>query len=73
MHSILRRNTQVKIINPDNLKFIETKITGIAIYSSIFNVAISKKISDILELDIDNPYVEVLEIKNSGSNATSVK
>ena len=65
MHSILRRNTQVKIINPDNLKFIETKIKGKAVYSSIFNVAISKKISHILELDIDNPYVEVLEIKKN--------
>ena len=65
MHSFLKRNTRIKIINPDNDKFIVTKISQRANYPKIFNVLISKKIASILELNYDNPYIEVLEIKKN--------
>ena len=34
-------------------------------YPSFFNIVLSKKIAEILELDINNPYVEVFEIKKN--------
>ena len=65
MHNFLRINTPIKIINPDNSKFIETKIYKKADYPKIFNVVISKKIASLLELDFFNPYVEIIETKKN--------
>ena len=63
MHSFLKINTPIKIINPNNSKIIETKIYRKASYPKIFNSVISKKIATILELDLNNPYVEIIETK----------
>ena len=65
MHSFLKTNTPIKIINPENSKVIETKIYKKAKYPKIFNIVISKKIASILELDVNNPYVEVIEVKKN--------
>ena len=65
MHDLLRINTPIKVINPANLKFIETKIYRRAKYPKIFNIVISQKIASILELDLNNPYVEIIEIKKN--------
>jgi len=65
IHSSLKKNTHIKIINPDNSKFVETKVFRRTNYPKIFNIIISKKIATILELDIDNPYVEVFEVKKN--------
>ena len=65
MHSVLKRGTPVKIINPENSKIVETKIDKKANYPKIFNVVISKKVASILELNIDNPYVEIIEVKKN--------
>ena len=65
MHNLLKINTPIKIINPDNSKFIETKIYKKADYPKIFNVVISKKIASFLELDANNPYVEIIETKKN--------
>ena len=63
MHSFIKKNTPVRIVNPENSKFIETKILKNAIYPNIFNIVVSKKIADMLNLNIENPYVEVQELK----------
>ena len=65
MHNLLKRNTPIKIINPVNSKVIETKIYKKANYPKIFNIVVSKKVATILELDFDNPFVEILEIKKN--------
>ena len=65
MHSFLKTNTPIKIINPVNQKSIDTKVFKKAEYPKIFNSVISKKISSILDLDESNPYVEILEIKKN--------
>ena len=65
MHNLLNRNTSIKIINPINSKIIETKIYKKADYPKIFNIVISKKIASILELDLDNPFVEIIEVKKN--------
>ena len=65
MHSSLKINTPIKIINLDNGKFVNVKVNKKAIYPKIFNVVISKKIASTLELDINDPYVEVIEVKKN--------
>ena len=65
MHSSLKRNTLIKIINPETQKVVETKIFMMANYPKIFNILMSKKIATILELNVDNPYVEVFEVKKN--------
>ena len=65
MHNILKKNTPIKIINPENFKVIETKIYRRAKYPKIFNIVISQKIASNLELDLNNPYVEIIETKKN--------
>ena len=63
VHNLLKTGTVVRIINPINSKEVEVKIYKKANYPKIFNIVISKKISSILQLDEDNPYIEFEEIK----------
>ena len=65
VHNFLKKNTPIKIINPTNLKFVETKIYKKGQYPKIFNIVLSKKIADLLDLDLNNPYVEVIEVKKN--------
>ncbi len=65
MHSFLKPNTHIKIVNPENNKFVETKIHKTATYPKIFNIVISNKIAKTLDLDPQNPYVEFFEIKKN--------
>ena len=65
MHSTLKANTPIKIINPENLKEIETKVFKKALYPKIFNIVVSEKAASILELDKNNPYVEIIETKKN--------
>tara|TARA_Y100000590_G_scaffold409541_1_gene501819 strand:- start:260 stop:1015 length:756 start_codon:yes stop_codon:yes gene_type:complete len=65
MHNQLKINTPIKIINPINSKVVETKVHKNAKYPKIFNIVISNEVAKILELDPDNPYVEVIEVKKN--------
>ncbi len=63
LHSVLKKNSKVRIINPINSKFIEAKVKSKTIYPNLFSAVISKKIANDLELNINNPYIEIQEIK----------
>ena len=65
LHSMLKRNTPVRITNLNNSKYIDSKIYKKANYPKIFNVLISKKIASMLELDYENPLVEINELKKN--------
>jgi len=65
MHNLLKVNTSVKIINPSNSKFVEIKISKKANYPKIFSIVLSKSAAFALELDMENPYVEVFEVKKN--------
>ena len=65
VHNFLKKNTPIKIINPENLKFVETKVHKKGEYPKIFNIVLSKKIATLLNLDLNNPYIEVLEVKKN--------
>ena len=65
LHKTLKRNTPVRITNLSNNKYIDSKVFKKANYPKIFNVVISKKIASILELNINNPLVEIIELKKN--------
>jgi hypothetical protein len=65
IHSYLKRNTLIRIINPDNSKFVEIKVSKNASFPKLFNLVINKKIVTALELDLKNPYIEIYEIKKN--------
>ena len=65
LYSTLKRNTPVRITNLNNSKSIDSKIYMKTNYPKIFNVLISKKIASLLELDNENPLVEINELKKN--------
>tara|TARA_B100000029_G_scaffold98228_1_gene88440 strand:+ start:997 stop:1749 length:753 start_codon:yes stop_codon:yes gene_type:complete len=65
VHNFLNTNTRIQISNPDNSKFILTKVNRKSEYPKIFNILITKKIAEILDLDETNPFVEVNEVKKN--------
>ena len=65
IHSFLRKNTFIKIVNPSNSMFVDVKINYKVDYPKIFNIVITEKIANDLGLDKNNPYVEIHEIKEN--------
>tara|TARA_B100000029_G_scaffold494268_1_gene557776 strand:+ start:1024 stop:1785 length:762 start_codon:yes stop_codon:yes gene_type:complete len=65
MHRNLKKNTLIRISNPDNMLSVDTKIYKKSDYPKIFNVVISDDISKILKLDQNNPFVEIIELKKN--------
>ena len=64
-HKMLKSNTPVRIINPSNSKSIDLKIHKKAKYPKIFNMVISKKLALNLELDFNDPFLEIIELKKN--------
>ena len=65
LHSFLKNNTLVSISNPFNSKSLTAKVRKTYKYPSIYNIVITKKMADNLDLDINNPYVEIFTIKKN--------
>ena len=65
LHKTLKRNTNVKITNLKNSKSLELKVYKNAKYPSIFNSVISQKVASLLELNDENPFVEIVELKKN--------
>jgi len=60
----LKRNTSVRIKNMLNNKTIVAKVGSNVKYPLFFNAVISKRISEDLKIDLEEPYLEILEIVN---------
>ncbi len=58
----LKRGTSVKVSNPTNKKSLVAKVGKNSIYPNFNNSVISKRIFDELELDLDDPYIHIVEI-----------
>ena len=58
----LKTNTKVKITNILNNKSLVVIVGKNSTYPSFNNAVLSKRIADELNLDINQPYVEILEI-----------
>jgi len=63
----LAKNTVVKITNLENNKSIIVKVGSKAIYPSFYNAVITKRISKVLDLNIEEPYVKIKQIDQNSS------
>ena len=65
LHSFLERNTYVKILNPINSKTVIAKVKYKTNYPIIYNSVITNRIAEELELNYEDPYVEIIEIRKN--------
>ena len=63
----LKKNTKVKITNLINSKYIIANVWKKVEYPYFYNSVISRRISEELELDILEPYIEIKEIIEGSS------
>ena len=63
----LKKNTIVKITNLNNNKSIMAKVGDNVKYPLFYNSVLSQRISDIIDLDINEPYIEIKKIKNDST------
>ena len=67
-HNKIRKNSFVKITNPENTKTVIAQvISNKAIFSNFYNSVITKRIVDELLLDENEPYVELSLISNEST------
>ena len=66
-HQSLKKRSIVKISNPDNGKFLIAEVKSNKVkFSNFYNSILSKRIADELELNFDEPFVEIMLVsKNS--------
>ena len=60
----LKQGTTVKIINLLNGKTTIAKVGRNSLYPNFYNSVITKRISSILDLNLNEPYIKILEINN---------
>ena len=74
-HKTLKKNSLVKIINPINNKYIIAEVKSNRVkFSNFYNSVLSLRIADELELDLNEPYIEIISIpKNSTFVAKKAK
>jgi len=64
-HSFIKKNSIVKITNPDNKKSLELKVSKKIKYPNFFKIIITKKVAQELDLNTDSPFVDIQErVKN---------
>ncbi len=66
-HNSLRKGTLLNITNPRTKKSIKLKTNYKIDYPNFYKILLSKKASDLLELEEDFPYIEVEIIKKNKS------
>ncbi len=70
----LKKGTFVKITNLKNNKSIIAEVSKNAKYPIFYNSVITKRISDVIDLDLIEPYIKIKEInKNSTFVASKAK
>ena len=65
LHSFLEQNSFVRIYNPINSKMVIAKVKYKTKYPVIYNSVITNRIAEELELNYEDPYVEIIEIRKN--------
>ncbi len=67
-HKYLKRKSSIKITNPKNGKSLIAEVkSNKQKFSNFYNCVISKRIAEDLELDFDEPYLEIILISNDST------
>ena len=68
----LKKKTNVKIINLLNGKSLIAKVSDNAKYPEFYNSVISKRIAKTLDINIEEPYIRIVEIQENSSFVANV-
>tara|TARA_S200000501_G_scaffold342763_1_gene353152 strand:- start:3592 stop:4344 length:753 start_codon:yes stop_codon:yes gene_type:complete len=68
----LKKKTNVKIINMLNGKSLIAKVSDDSKYPKFYNSVISKRIAKTLDIDIEEPYIKIVEINENSSFIANV-
>ena len=64
-HNKLKANSILTITNPENKKSLTLRVSKKLKYPDFFTVLITKKVADLLELDVNMPFVDLQQrVKN---------
>ena len=67
-HKSLKKRSLVKITNPENNKYLLAEVKSNKIkFSSFYNSVISLRIAEELELDFNEPYVEIILVSKDST------
>ena len=67
-HSSLKKKSLVKITNPNNKKSIIAEVkSNKVVFSKFYNSVISPRIAETLELDLSEPFVEIILISKDST------
>ena len=58
-HKNLKKNSTVKLTNPENNKSLIATVKSKDNFSDFYNSVISKRIAETLELNLDEPFIEI--------------
>ena len=74
-HKSLKKKSTVKITNPKNGKYLIARVKSNRVkFSDFYNSVVSNRIAEALELNLEDPYIEILLIpKNSTFVAKKAK
>jgi len=74
-HKSLKKKSTVKITNPKNGKYLIARVKSNRVkFSDFYNSVVSNRIAETLELNLEEPYIEILLIpKNSTFIAKKAK
>ena len=74
-HKSLKKKSTVKITNPKNGKYLIARVKSNRVkFSDFYNSVVSNRIAETLELNLEDPYIEILLIpKNSTFVAKKAK
>tara|TARA_B100001057_G_scaffold230659_2_gene230927 strand:- start:5013 stop:5765 length:753 start_codon:yes stop_codon:yes gene_type:complete len=62
-HKSLKKKSIVKITNPDNNKYLIAEVKSNKVqFSNFYNSILSKRIAEDLNLDLDEPYIEITHL-----------
>ncbi len=67
LHNNLKKNSTIKITNMLNNKIVIANVAAKTSYPVFYNSVISNRIANELELDINEPYIEISLITNESS------
>ena len=67
-HKSLKKRSKVKITNPENGNSLIAEVKSNKIkFSNFYNSILSKRIVEVLELNLDEPYIEIISIPKDSS------
>ena len=66
-HKTLKKNSSVKLTNPSNNKSLIATVKSNDNFSNFYNSVISDRIAEILELDVNEPYIEITLISKEST------